>query len=196
MGSVIIINAHIGYAPWDVFHVGVAKATGISIGTTSVLTGLFVGFVAIILGEKLGLATILNMLLIGTFLDLIMFTNAIPVANNNLLGIAMLMIGLILLALGTYFYMKPGLGAGPRDSLMVALTRKTSLPIGVCRGMIEIMAVATGWKLGGLVGVGTLVSAFTVGFWIQITFKLFKFNATKIQHEAINQTYKGIFKTT
>lgn len=105
----------------------------------------------------------------------------------------MLITGLMMLALGTYFYISSGLGAGPRDSLMVALTRKTGLPIGVCRGMIELTVVAIGWKLGGMVGVGTIVVALTVGFWIQIAFKVFQFDATKIKHETLFQTYKGIF---
>jgi len=108
----------------------------------------------------------------------------------------MLIVGLIIIALGTYFYMKPGLGAGPRDSLMVALTRKTGLPIGICRGMIEVLVVIIGWKLGGMVGVGTILAAFTIGFWIQITFKLFKFDATQVEHEAIDNTYKVIFRNS
>lgn len=193
LGSVIIINAHIGYAPWDVFHVGAAKTIGVSVGTVSIVTGIFIGFLVFFLGEKLGLGTILNMVLIGGFIDIIFLINVIPLAKSIIWSILMLIIGLIMLALGTYFYISSGLGAGPRDSLMVALTRKTGLPIGVCRGMIEVTVVTIGWKLGGMVGVGTLVVAFTIGFWIQVTFKTFQFDATKIKHETLNQTYKGIF---
>jgi uncharacterized membrane protein YczE len=192
-GSVIIINAHIGYAPWDVFHVGAAKTMGVSVGTVSILTGIFIGFLVFFLGEKLGLGTILNMVLIGGFIDIIFSINVIPLARNIIWSIIMLIIGLIMLALGTYFYISSGLGAGPRDSLMVVLTRKTGLPIGVCRGMIEVTVVTIGWKLGGMVGIGTVITAFTIGFWIQVTFKAFQFDATKIKHETLNQTYKGIF---
>ncbi len=78
---------------------------------------------------------------------------------------------------------------------MVALTRRTGLPIGVCRGVIEVILVTIGWKLGGMIGVGTLIVAFIIGFWIQAIFKAFKFDATKIKHETLNQTYKGIFST-
>ncbi|MFZ2331092.1 MAG: hypothetical protein WAW45_05790 [Atribacterota bacterium] len=193
LGSVIIINAHIGYAPWDVFHVGAAKTMGVSIGTVAIVTGIFIGFLIFFLGEKIGLGTILNMVLIGGFIDIIFSINIIPLARTVLWSILMLMIALIMLALGTYFYISAGLGAGPRDSLMVALTRKTGLPIGVCRGMIEVTVVTIGWKLGGMVGIGTIITAFTIGFWIQIIFKLFQFDATKIEHETFSQTYKGIF---
>ena len=193
LGCVIIINAQIGYAPWDVFHVGVAKTANISIGIVSIITGIFISFLVFFLGEKLGFGTILNMVLIGSFLDIIFSINVVPLARSFTWSILMLIIGLIMLALGSYFYISSGLGAGPRDSLMVALTRKTGLPIGLCRGMIEVTVVTIGWKLGGMFGVGTLVVAFTIGFWIQVTFKVFQFDATKIKHETLNQTYKGIF---
>ena len=193
LGSVIIINARIGYAPWDVFHVGAAKTMGASVGTVSILTGIFIGFLVFFLGEKLGLGTILNMVLIGGFVDIIFSINVIPLARSIIWSILMLIIGLIMLALGTYFYISSGLGAGPRDSLMVALTRKTGLPIGVCRGIIEIIVVTNGWKIGGMVGIGNVLTDFTIGFWIQVTFKAFQFDATKIKHETLNQTYKDIF---
>lgn len=193
LGIAFTINAHIGYAPWDVFHAGLAKTTSISIGNASIIIGIIVCLLSILLGEKLGLGTILNMVLIGIFLDIIRFLHIIPIANNIVVGIMMLIIGLIVIAIGTYFYMKPGLGAGPRDSLMVALTRKTGLPIGICRGMIEVLVVIIGWKLGGMVGVGTILAACTIGFWVQVIFKFFKFDATKVKHDTIDHTCKIIF---
>lgn len=193
-GVAITINAQIGYAPWDVFHAGLAKTTGISIGNVSIIVGIFIGLLYIFLGEKVGLGTIFNMVLIGIFLDIIISLHIIPIANNFIWSIPMLVVGIIIIAIGTCFYMKTGLGSGPRDGLMVALSRKTGLPIGICRGMIEISVVTIGWKLGGMVGIGTILAAFTIGFWIQVIFKLFKFDATKVKHEAIDQTYRNIFK--
>ena len=193
-GVVVTMNAHIGYAPWDVFHVGLATTTGISIGTVAIIAGIVIGIISVLLGEKLGIGTIFNMVFIGVFLDMILELHIIPVANNIVLGILMLIMGLFVIALGTYFYMKTALGAGPRDSLMVALTRKTGLPIGVCRGIIEFFAVMVGWKLGGMVGIGTVLAVLAIGFCIQITFKLLKFDATKIKHETIDYTYKMLFR--
>lgn len=193
VGIVVTLNAHIGYAPWEVFHVGFAKTAGISIGTASIIAGAVIGIVALLLGEKLGLGTILNMLLIGVFLDLILGFHIIPTANSFVWGIVMLIIGLFIIALASYFYIGSAFGAGPRDSLMVALTRKTRLPIGLCRGMIELLAVLAGWRLGGMFGVGTIISAFTIGFCVQITFKLLKFDTTEIQHETLGGTYRMLF---
>lgn len=194
LGIVVTMNAHIGYAPWEVFHVGLAKTTGISIGTASIITGIIIGIIGLLLGEKLGLGTILNMILIGVFLDIILGFHIIPVTNNLAFGIIMMIIGLYIIALASYFYIGSAFGAGPRDSLMVALTRKTGLPIGVCRGTIELLAVIVGWKLGGMVGIGTVLAAFAIGFCVQTTFKLLKFDATEVKHETLDLTYKMLFK--
>ena len=192
-GIVVTMNSNIGYDPWEVLHVGIAKTTGISIGTASIMMGIIIGIIAVLLGEKLGLGTILDIVLIGVFLDIILKYHVIPLANNLVFGIIMLIIGLFIIALGSYFYIKSGFGAGPRDSLMVALTRKTILPIGICRGIIELLAVIVGWRLGGMVGIGTAISAFVIGFCVQITFKLLKFDVTEVKNETLGCTYKMLF---
>lgn len=193
LGIVVTMNAHIGYAPWDVFHVGFAKMIGMSIGIASIITGVIIGIITVLLGEKLGLGTILNMVLIGVFLDMLLGFHIIPVASNDLFGIIMIIVGLFIIALASYFYIGSAFGAGPRDSLMVALTRKTGLPVGVCRGTIELLAVFVGWRLGGMIGIGTIISAFVIGFCVQTTFKLLKFDATEVKHETLDQTYKMLF---
>lgn len=193
LGIVVTINAHIGYAPWDVFHVGFAKAVGISIGVASIITGVAIVALSVLLGEKLGLGTLLNMILIGVFLDMIIGLHILPIATSFLSGVIMLLIGLFIIALASYFYIGSGFGAGPRDSLMVVLTRKTKFPIGVCRGTIELLAVGAGWSLGGMLGIGTILSTFAIGFCVQTTFSLLNFDATKVKHETLDQTYKLFF---
>lgn len=193
LGIAVTMSAQIGYAPWDVFHVGFSKTIGVSIGTASIITGIVIGMITIFLGEKLGLGTVLNMILIGVFLDLLL---SIPVPNvelNFVVRIIILVIGLFIISMASYFYIGSAFGAGPRDSLMVGLTRKTGLPVGLCRGTIEIIAVFLGWKLGGMVGIGTIISAFAIGFCVQTTFKLLKFDATEMKHETLDITYKMIF---
>ncbi len=194
LGIVFTLKANIGYAPWEVFHVGFAKTAGISIGTASIITGLVIGILSIMLGEKLGLGTILNMILIGVFLDVILILKFIPTANNFAFGLIMMFSGMFIISLASYYYIGSGFGAGPRDSLMVALTRKTKLSVGICRGSIELMAVFVGWRLGGMVGLGTIISAFAIGFCIQITFKIFKFDPAMIKHNTLDQTWRSIFK--
>jgi uncharacterized protein len=194
LGIVVTLKAHVGYAPWEVFHVGLSNTLGMSIGTASILTGLVIGLLAILLGEKLGLGTILNMVLIGIFLDIILKFNMIPVISNFVVGIFMLIAGLFIISLASFFYIGSAFGAGPRDSLMVALARKTGLPIGLCRWIIEIAAVLVGWRLGGMVGIGTIISAFAIGFCIQTTFNFLKFDAKEVKHESLDKTFKILFR--
>ena len=194
IGIALSLKANIGYSPWDVFHAGLASVTGLSIGLASILTGLVIVIVVLILKEKLGAGTILNMVIVGVCLDIILWLNIIPLATNIILGTVMLILGLFIIALGTYFYMSSALGAGPRDSMMVAITRKTKLPVGVCRAIIELIAMVIGWLLGGMVGIGTIISVLSIGFCIQLTFKLLKFDPTTIQHETLEQTWKHFSK--
>jgi len=193
-GILLTVNAHIGYAPWDVLHVGIADTVGLTIGSISILLGIFIVIITVLLGEKVGLGTICNMIFIGLFFDGIYALKIIPVPENTFLAIVMLITGLFIIAFSTYLYIDTGFGAGPRDGLMVALARITKLPIGICRGVIEFMAVVSGWLLGGMVGIGTVLAAFGIGFCVQITFYFLKFDATKVEHETIAYTYRKYFK--
>ncbi len=188
LGIVFAIQAQIGFAPWEVFHVGLANTVGISIGTASILVGVVIGALVIILGEKVGIGSILNMFLIGMILDWILLSGIIPAASSFIIGVLMLVLGLFTIALGSYFYIGSAFGAGPRDSLMIALTRITKLPIGICRGSVELAAVIIGWKLGGMVGIGTVIAAFGIGFCVQFTFQILHFDTTNIEHETLGQT--------
>lgn len=192
IGIVMTIQANIGYAPWDVFHAGFAKQIGITLGLASIILGIIIGIITVLLGEKIGIGTLSNMILIGIFLDLIMFLNIIPRAEGFINGLVMLITGMFVIALGSYFYIGSGFGAGPRDSLMVGITRKTSLPIGICRVVIELLTALIGYFMGGLVGFGTIISAFAIGFCVQVTFNFLKFDTTKVKHETISNTLKGL----
>ena len=195
LGIVLTINANIGYAPWDVFHAGLALTIGLSIGVASIIVGIVILVIVTACGEKIGLGTILNVILIGGFIDLIMFSGIIPVLENFVGGVVMLIAGLFIISVGSCFYIKSAFGAGPRDSLMVLVTKKTKLPVGVCRGAIELIVTLAGWFLGGMVGAGTVISVIAIGFCIQIIFKAFKFNIATVKHESLKQTFDFLAKT-
>ena len=195
LGIVLSINANIGYAPWEVFHVGLSLTAGISIGAASIITGLVILAIVAACGEKIGLGTILNVILIGIFIDLIMIVNVIPMSANFISGIIMLIAGLFIISVGSYFYIKSAFGTGPRDSLMVFIKRKTKFPVGFCRSAIELAATLVGWLLGGMVGIGSVISVIAIGFCIQITFTILKFDVTTIKHETLKQTFDFFAKS-
>lgn len=191
LGIAITMKANLGYAPWDVFHQGISNMIGITIGNASILVGLIICVTVALAGEKLGLGTILNMILIGFFLDLILALDRIPLMKDFLPGVIMMIVGLFVISIATYFYLGSGFGAGPRDGLMVVLERKTGLPVGLCRAILESMVVFLGWLMGGPVGLGTAFAAFGIGFCIQVTFMLFKFRATEVRHETLKETLRN-----
>lgn len=190
IGIVLTIRANIGYGPWEVFHVGLGKAIGISIGNASIIVGFIVILITLMMKEKLGLGTILNMVFIGWFIDIILKIDIIPLVENKVLGVVVLILGLYIISLGSFFYIGSGFGAGPRDGLMVALTRKLKLPIGVIRGGIELTATIIGWLLGGMAGIGTIISGFAIGFCVQTTFRVLKFKPTEIKHTTLSDMYR------
>ena len=194
LGIVVTIKANIGYAPWDVFHVGLANTLGFSIGFSTILTGIVIVLITVLLGEKIGFGTISNMILLGIFLDIILYINIIPIPKNLIINILMLVAGLFIISIGSYFYIGSAFGAGPRDSLMVVLTRKTKISVGICRSAIELLVTIIGWFLGGMVGIGTVISVVAIGFCIQITFKILRFDITSIKHESLLDTLKTLKK--
>jgi len=193
LGIFLTIRANIGYAPWDVFHVGLAGKTGFSFGIVSIIVGLILVIIVTLLKEKFGLGTILNIILIGIFIDILFFIDIIPIAESIITGILLLILGLFIISVGSYFYIKTGFGVGPRDNLMVVLARRTKLPVGLCRSLIELLVTVIGWLLGGMVGLGTVISVVAIGFCIQIVFKLFKFDVTLVKHETLAETWINLF---
>lgn len=194
LAIVVMIHANIGLSPWDVFHQGISLRTGLSMGQISISVGIIIIIIDAFLGEGIGWATIGNVLLIGTFLDMFEAMNIIPYANNLLSGIIMMLIGIILAAIATVLYLKPALGSGPRDGLMLAFNKLTSKPVGVIRTIIEISALTAGWLLGGSVGIGTIISAFGLGYAIQIGFKIADMDSKSIKHRSIMEDIKLLGK--
>lgn len=192
LGIVLTIYANVGFAPWEVFHWGIAQTTGISLGKVNIIVSLVIITLAILLGEKAGIGTFINLFLIGFYIDLFFYLGFIPQMNSLVPGVMMLISGLFLIALGTALYMAAGFGSGPRDSLMVALERKTGLAVGVCRSIIELTVCFIGWLLGGLVGLGTIIAVFASGLCVQIVFTLLRFDATKVKHETVDVTFKAL----
>ena len=195
LGIVLTIKANIGYPPWDVFHVGLANKIGFSLGIVISAVGVIIVIIVTLLKEKFGLGTICNIIMIGLFLDIILLIGFIPELENLITGSLMLISGLFIIAIGSYFYIKSGFGVGPRDNLMVVLARRTKLPAGLCRSLIELFVTIIGWFLGGMVGLGTVVAVIAIGFCVQIVFKLLKFDVTLVKHETLGETFKMLKET-
>jgi uncharacterized membrane protein YczE len=160
VGISLQMNANIGAPPWDVFHQGVSKQTEISVGKVIVMTGFILLLLWIPLKQKPGLGTILNALEIGLVADLALAI--IPEPSNILIRLVMAALGIVVVAVGTGFYIGSALGPGPRDGLMTGLAKR-GIPIRIGRTAIEVTVLIVGLVLGGQVGVATFAFAFGVG---------------------------------
>ncbi|WP_462410515.1 YczE/YyaS/YitT family protein [Neobacillus sp. Marseille-QA0830] len=172
---------------------GGAYLTHLSYGNIVVVSGFVIIAIDFALKEKIGFGTFLNAILIGKFVDLIQFAHIVPLMSNFWLGLLMLLLGQVVICVGSYFYMGASLGCGPRDALMVALgKRMPKVPIGVIRGLIECTVLIIGWLLGAKVGIGTVISVFGIGLILQFTFKLLRFDVKNIKHESVADTVKAM----
>lgn len=188
IGAAMTINANIGYSPWDVFHDGLGQKMGITIGMASIVVGIVIVFITALAKETMGLGTILNMVLIGFMLDFVLKIGIIPEAQNKLQSFGLMFLGLYINSWAMYFYLSAGMGAGPRDGLMVLLVRKTKIPVGIIRIFLEFMAAICGFFMGGMLGFGTIIAAVVIGFFVQITFDMLKFKPENITHQTLAQT--------
>ena len=196
LGIVMTINAQQGLGPWGVLHQGLSLQFNITFGIAVIIVGAVIVILDFILGERVGWGTIGNVIFIGTFIDLITNINLIPVFESTIISYLMMIAGMFTISLAAYFYLSTQLGAGPRDGLMIALTKRTNKPVGLIRSLIELCALIAGYFLGGSVGWGTLVMSLGLGLFFQLTFRMLKFDVKKIEHRFIDQDFALLINKT
>lgn len=170
---VLSLQCNLGANSWTVLSDGISLQTPITIGQATQITGLVMLLVSWIVGIAPGIGTVLNMILVGFFVDVILGSGLIHKAGPYPLRLLMLAGAVVVIGLASGMYISSGLGAGPRDSFMLALTEITGLPIHVNRWMIETTVVIVGIILGGDFGVGTIIFAMVVGPAVGVGFRVF-----------------------
>jgi len=174
----LLIRASLGTSTWLVLEIALADILGIKIGTMTVIMGFVVLGLALLSRERVGWGTLANILSIGPWLNV--FLGIIPEIKGNLvLQIGMFLLGVMIQGIATAVYIGVDAGAGPRDSLMLAVHRIAGFSVRVARGSIEVIVVTIGWLLGGPAGWGTLAFALLIGPSVQWAFKLFKVHPHK-----------------
>lgn len=169
LGIVLIIVSDFGASPWDVLHVGLYYQLGLSIGTWSVIVGFAIlGASGIMMREWPKLGAYLNMILVGLYIDMLMMLPFLTEPQGWMGKIIMFTVGMIIYSYGMGIYLSAELGAGPRDSFMLALTAKTKWKVSNARRFMEVVVLIMGWLLGGPVFIGTIVFSLAVGTFIGI----------------------------
>jgi len=164
LGVVLTIQANLGVSPWDVLHIGLAKTTSLSIGMWVQLVGLVLVAVTAWMKRRLPeIGTVLNMVLVGLFIDALLYLDWIPAPSSLLVRWIFLVLGIGLAGFGAGMYIASRLGAGPRDGLTLVLSERTGWSISRIRTVMEVAVLVIGGLLGGPVSVGTLLSSVLIG---------------------------------
>ena len=166
VSEAMMLAPGVGVDPWDVFHTGLARISGIPVGTVLIAAGALVLLLWIPFRQKPGLGTVANVVVIGAVVDLIL--GSMPVPHSLWLRWALFLSGVVLNAVATGMYIGAGLGPGPRDGLTTAIAARGH-SIRVVRTGIEVSVLVVGWLLGGNVGLGTIVYALAIGPLVHIT---------------------------
>jgi uncharacterized protein len=179
LGSVLTLRAGLGVPPWDVLHDGIRQNTPLTFGVAVIAIGVLLVLVSALFGVRPGPGTIANMLLIGTFVDLMLWTKVGAHLDDAHMALRLVttLAGVAVVGLGSALYIGANLGAGPRDSLMVLAATKLGVRVGVARAAIEGTALLSGWLLGGAVGLGTLLFVLAIGPSVDVFFRLFHMEA-------------------
>jgi uncharacterized membrane protein YczE len=169
--SALLVRSGLGLEPWNVLHQGLAERTGLSIGVVLTLLGAAVLLTWIPLRQRPGLGTVSNVLVIGMAMDAALAL--VPDAHDPVARVSLMVTGIVLNGAATGLYIAARFGPGPRDGLMTGLHQRTGVSIRLVRTAIEFAVVATGFALGGTVGIGTLLYAVSIGPLAQLFLRVF-----------------------
>ncbi|MDQ0214606.1 putative membrane protein YczE [Oikeobacillus pervagus] len=164
LGIVMLIRADLGAMPWDVLHVGLFQQIGLTVGTWSIIVGFCVLISAsILMQEWPKFGAYLNMVLVGMFIDMYLSFSFLATPESLFLKCIMFVFGIIITGYGMGLYISAQMGAGPRDSFMLAVIQKTGWKIAHVRRGMEVVVLFVGWQLGGPVHIGTIMITFFMG---------------------------------
>jgi uncharacterized membrane protein YczE len=171
LGIALMARAELGLGPWEALHQGIQFRTGIPMGTVSILLGLPILALWWPLGERPGIGTLLNVVLIGTAINV--GNTVIPTPEPQLARLVMMFAGVVVIGLGSGLYLSADLGPGPRDGLMTGVHHRFGWSIRRARTAIEVSVLVVAWLLGGTIGLGTIVFAFGIGPVVQVMLGVF-----------------------
>lgn len=180
LAMVLSLKCNLGASSWAVFHDGIAKQTPLTLGQATIAVGVAMVFISWGFGIKPGFGTVANMLLVGVWTDVLLWSDLIPEAQSYPARVAMLLAAVVTLGFASALYIKPGFGAGPRDSFMLALTRLTNLRVSVVRWSIEATVIILGVIMGGDFGAGTIIFSVLIGSSVGYFFGLFNIQTRRV----------------
>ena len=172
IGIAFFVRSRVGVPPWDVFHQGIARMTGLPLGTNIIIVSFFVLLLWIPLRITPGLGTLMNAVEIG-FVENIA-QDLIPESSSIVVRVLYVALGMVAISAGSGLYIGAQFGPGPRDGLMLGLNKRFGISVRLARTIVEVVVMAVGLALGGTVGIGTFVFALGIGPMVQVTLRMFR----------------------
>ena len=173
LGAGTVITANLGAATWDVLHIGLSKITGLSVGRWVQIIGILMILTTAFLEKKrLAIGSVLNIVIVGFFLNIILNSGIIPSFTEKFPRVIMLILGIIFMGTGSGMYVSSKVGAGPRDGMTLFISNKFSISVGLSRTILEFIALTCGWLVGGPVALGTFITVPFVGPVMQKSLKV------------------------
>ena len=195
IGVYVSIQANIGVAPWDAFYLGVSNTFGFKYGNISVVASFVILAMDLMLGERIGIGSIFDAIIVGKTVDLLNYIDPFPKQDNFAIGLVYMIVALFIMGFSQYLYMTASLCCGPRDSMLVAFGKRLKkIPIGAVSVMIMLVVLFLGWRLGGPIGIGTIIAALGMGPAMQFAFNVMKFDALDVKHQDIITSFKVLIK--
>jgi len=173
-GCALTVEAGLGVDPWTVFAQGLSVRSGLGVGWITNIVGLLVLLLWIPLRQKPGVGTIANILLVGTSMQFVLAV--VPPISGAIAQFAVLLGGIVVVAVASGLYIGARFGPGPRDGLMTGMNARLGCPIWLCRLAVEATVLVTGWLLGGTVGMGTVLFAVLIGPLVHLALPLLRTN--------------------
>ncbi len=171
IGIAFMAEAGMGLGPWEVFHQGIARQLGVQLGTVSIVLGIPILLAWYPLGERPGVGTVLNIVLIGTATNVAM--GVLPTVVGQPQQLLVMLLGVVTIAAGSGLYLASDLGPGPRDGLMTGLHFRFGWSIRRARTAVELTVLVLGFLAGGTIGLGTVVFALGIGPLVQVMLRIF-----------------------
>ena len=191
-GIIFMLKADLGMNPWSTFAMGVSKVTHISFGQANQIIGLIILLIMIALKIYPGLATILDLSVIGFMVHLIEQLHVVSTPNHLSLQLLMCIVGLFMFCYGLIIYYKCGLGIGPRESIVMEVVKKTNKGFATVKTAIESSVFLCGVLLGGDFGIGTIIITVFTGRIMESLFKKYHYDVKEAKHLDIKNTLRFI----
>lgn len=191
LGVHLVIRANIGAAPWDVLCIGLSNKLSILYGDTSIAISVMIIIADLLLGEKIGIGTILDAIIVGKTVDLLNWLNIVPLSSSLPVSLFMLLAGFFIEGFSQYLYMRSALSCGPRDAMQVGIGRRMpKIPIGVVNVIIQAIVLVIGYLLQGPIGIATLLAPLGIGLMQQLAFRAARFDPKAVQHQSLFSSIK------